>query len=59
MLFFSRGVMTMTKNKVLKLAEKRNIEIKKNNISKAKPIEKVCGNLTATYSMSVRRLFCR
>ena len=50
---------TMTKNRLLKLAQKRGVEIKKNNISRAKPLEKICGNLKATSSMSIRQLFCR
>lgn len=49
----------MTKKKLIQLAEKRGISIKKNNISKAKPLEKVCGNLKAERDMSFKELFCR
>jgi hypothetical protein len=59
MAYFYTGVNEVTKNRIFKLAEKRGVEIKKNNISRAKPLARICGNLKASSPMTARQLFCR
>ncbi|MCK5494465.1 MAG: hypothetical protein KAJ14_15245 [Candidatus Omnitrophica bacterium] len=50
----------MTKKAFIKKAEKKGIKVYKNNINSAKPLEKVCGNITAKYPTSSRNLLsCR
>jgi len=49
----------MTKERLLKLAEKRGKKIKKNDIVRAKPLEQICGNLKADKPMTSKELFCR
>jgi hypothetical protein len=49
----------MTKKRLLKLAQEKGIEIKKNNISKAKPLGKICGNLKSEYFITSEEALCR
>lgn len=46
----------MTKKQFLKLAKKRGIKIIKNDISKARSLEELCGNLVAKYPYSYDEL---
>lgn len=47
------------KNRLLRLAKAKGAEVKKNNISRAKPLDKICGNLEVLDPTEVRQLFCR
>ena len=42
--------------KFIKKAEKRGLKVHKNNIKKAKPLNKVCGFMTAKHPTSLRNL---
>ena len=46
----------MTKDKILKLAEKRGVPIRKNSISKAKPLSKVCGRIKVKHPATIEEL---
>jgi hypothetical protein len=59
MAYLGTEVNEVKKNRIFKLAEKRGVEIRKNNISKAKPLEIICGNLKASFPMNAKQLFCR
>lgn len=47
------------KNRLLRLAKERGVEVKKNNIAKAKPLAQICGNIKVTSPIEARQLFCR
>ncbi len=44
---------------IVKRAERKGLRIHKNNISKAKPIDRICGVLKAKASYSTEELLCR
>ena len=46
----------MNKKEFLKLAKKRGVKVIKNDISKAKPLKEICGNLVAKYPISYEEL---
>ena len=49
----------MTKKQFLEKAKKEGLEIRKNNIDKAKPLDEVCGNLTNKYPTAPEKLLDR
>lgn len=49
----------MTKKQFLGKAKKEGLEIRKNNIAKAKPLDEVCGNLANKYPTAPERLLDR
>ena len=48
-----------TRKQFLKKAEKRNITVHKNNINRAKPLERICGSIKARHSSSTEELLDR
>ena len=46
----------MTRETFLKKAKKEKLKIHKNNINKAEPLHKVCGNLKTKYPASIEVL---
>jgi len=42
----------------IKKAESEGVEIRKNNIRNAKPLNKVCGSIKTKYSIPFRELVC-
>lgn len=53
------GAIKMTKEQFIKKAKKGGLKIHKNNIQKAKPIYRVCGNLSTKHPTSPEKLLDR
>ena len=49
----------MTKKQFIKKAQREGLEIRKNNIQRAKPLDQVCGNLATKYPTSPEKLLDR
>jgi len=47
------------REKFLKKAKEKNIEVHKNNIAKAKPLAKICGAIKIKYPSTTEELLCR
>ncbi len=46
----------MTKKQIYKKAKEEGIKIRKNNVVRAKPLHKVCGNLKTLHPASIETL---